>query len=214
MFTVSPHSIALKNQIARENLNFQTRVLYRNTFVHLPPSAQHHLMSETFLKHINYLTTLNLSDRPGQYRDNFVYVSYPRDSPLYDGKDYNPPHFALVKDLVEKMFGFVKAEWNSLDPDEASAYLLWRINYIHPFEDGNGRTARALSYSALCLKHGQLFSGRNTVIRQMGADPVRYVQGLRHASQTFEQTGSADLMPLRNMIQTYLDKQLDTTLRI
>jgi Fic family protein len=35
-----------------------------------------------------------------------------------------------------------------LGPDhaiECAAFILWRLNWIHPFADGNGRTARTLS---------------------------------------------------------------------
>jgi hypothetical protein len=35
--------------------------------------------------------------------------------------------------------------WVTKDPLHLSAYVLWRINWIHPFADGNGRTARMLS---------------------------------------------------------------------
>jgi fido (protein-threonine AMPylation protein) len=30
-----------------------------------------------------------------------------------------------------------------------AAYALWRLGWIHPFHDGNGRTARALAYAVL-----------------------------------------------------------------
>ena len=32
------------------------------------------------------------------------------------------------------------------------AYALWRLNWIHPFINGNGRTARALCHYIICLK--------------------------------------------------------------
>jgi Fic family protein len=32
-----------------------------------------------------------------------------------------------------------------------AAYALCRLNWIHPFAGGNGRTARAFSYLIICL---------------------------------------------------------------
>ena len=33
---------------------------------------------------------------------------------------------------------------------------MWRVNWVHPFIDGNGRVARACAYIALCRGFGSL----------------------------------------------------------
>jgi hypothetical protein len=40
-----------------------------------------------------------------------------------------------------------------------AAYVLWKMNWIHPFADGNGRTARAVSYVVLSIKLDSLLPG-------------------------------------------------------
>lgn len=36
--------------------------------------------------------------------------------------------------------------------DHLGAYVLWKLNWIHPFADGNGRTARAVAYVVMSIK--------------------------------------------------------------
>ncbi len=35
------------------------------------------------------------------------------------------------------------------DPIAAAAYVVWRLPWIHPYRDGNGRTSRAAAYAIL-----------------------------------------------------------------
>ena len=48
----------------------------------------------------------------------------------------------------------VNRAWEKADELTLGAYVLWRLNHIHPFINGNGRTARAASYFVICLKLG------------------------------------------------------------
>jgi hypothetical protein len=41
---------------------------------------------------------------------------------------------------------------------------MWRTNWVHPFDDGNGRTARAASYLVLCVKLGYRLPGKKSLI--------------------------------------------------
>ena len=74
-------------------------------------------------------------------------------------------------------------------------YALWRLNYIHPFVNGNGRTARAICFFVLCAKYKRLFKGpqslpqllRNQEYRQ------RYCDGLADAD-------TGNLTPLQTLV--------------
>lgn len=41
---------------------------------------------------------------------------------------------------------------------EAAAYVAWRLTWIHPYCDGNGRTSRAAAYAVLCAGDARLLS--------------------------------------------------------
>ncbi|HET9282483.1 MAG TPA: Fic family protein [Candidatus Angelobacter sp.] len=53
-----------------------------------------------------------------------------------------------------------------------AAYVIWRLNWIHPFADGNGRTSRALSYLVLCTRLGERLPGTVTIPDQNIAQQV------------------------------------------
>jgi fido (protein-threonine AMPylation protein) len=61
-----------------------------------------------------------------------------------EGSKHTPPGAHLVPELVEDMCDYVNDSWQSASPVHLAAYLMWRLNWIHPFVDGNGRTGLRL----------------------------------------------------------------------
>ncbi|MDH5529741.1 MAG: Fic family protein, partial [Paracoccaceae bacterium] len=63
-------------------------------------------------------------------------------------------HFPVSRDdvprYVEEMLEYVSDNWSEETAIHLSSYVMWRLNWIHPFADGNGRTSRILSYMVLC----------------------------------------------------------------
>jgi Fic family protein len=70
------------------------------------------------------------------------------------GSKHEPVGAHLVPEQLEEMCEYVNDNWKSASVLHLAAYVLWRLNWIHPFTDGNGRTARAASYLILCLRLG------------------------------------------------------------
>src|SRR5512146_573936 len=90
------------------------------------------------------------------------------------GSKHRPVGAHQVAELVEDMCDYVNQNWNAASPIHLAAYVLWRLNWIHPFTDGNGRTARALSYLVLCVKLGYILPGPNTIPEQISQDKTPY----------------------------------------
>jgi hypothetical protein len=65
-----------------------------------------------------------------------------------------PPGAHLVHELIEEMCDYVNDQFERSSPLHLAAYVMWRLNWIHPFDDGNGRTSRAISYLVLCCRLG------------------------------------------------------------
>jgi len=97
--------------------------------------------------------------------------------------------------------------WTSTDPVVLATYVLWRLNNIHPFINGNGRRARAASYFVLCVKAGGWISGEPILPELIRLNRDEYVAALQHADVTFA-AGALDLGPLHALISRLLDQQL------
>ena len=104
---------------------------------------------------------------------------------------------------MDDFVNVVNWRWQSSDATELAAYALWRINYVHPFVNGNGRTARAVCYFTLCVKSGGLLPGSTILPEMLRTDPVRrmYVNSLQEADKD-------NLDPLIALIRTLITKQV------
>jgi len=58
---------------------------------------------------------------------------------------YAPPPAPLVQELVDELTEFMRTSASSIPAPVAAALIHVRLAGIHPFSDGNGRTARVLS---------------------------------------------------------------------
>ena len=81
------------------------------------------------------------------------------------------------------------------DPTTLPAYALWRLNWIHPFVEGNGRTARAACYYLVCLRQGKLLGGKKIVPERIRENRQPYYDALKAADQAWIQ-GDFDVSQL------------------
>jgi len=82
--------------------------------------------------------------KAGKYRKQQVYIS---------GTDYLPPNHKEIPDLMKKFVLSISELKETLHPVTLAAKLHERIATIHPFIDGNGRTARLVMNLSL-LQNG------------------------------------------------------------
>jgi fido (protein-threonine AMPylation protein) len=95
------------------------------------------------------------------------------------------------------------------DPDERARveYVLWRLNWTHPFVDGNGRTSRAVSYFVLCMKSGNVLPGKKTIPEHIADNKPPYYKALEAADKANAE-GSLDLSDLESLLSAALATQL------
>jgi Fic family protein len=160
---------------------------------------------EAALCELHHSGTLFLLAKPGTYRNMEVHV---RDK---DGNiTYQAPPWQAVPGLMQHFFRDLSSVWTSGDALDAASYSLWRINWVHPFRNGNGRTARAFAYACLSIKLDAVLPGRITVIDQITADRDRYNAVLKEADLSFERTLIPDLKPMKEFLHELLQKQIDS----
>jgi Fic family protein len=133
----------------------------------------------------------------GYFRDGAVTLQ---------GAEHQPPSHDLVPSLVDEMCAYVNDHWGA-PPVHLASYLMWRLNWIHPFFGGNGRTARAVSYLVLCARLGFVLPGRKSIPELILEDREPYYGGLRAADQAFAR-GLTDLSAMENFLSRLLSAQL------
>ena len=150
------------------------------------------LLSQFMIKAINFHAIAGLHHEAGEYRSHAVAVG-----------NHQPPLHYRVGPLMDDFVNVVNWRWQSSDATELAAYALWRINYVHPFVNGNGRTARAVCDFTLCVKSGGLLPGSTILPEMLRTDPVRgmYVNSLQEADKD-------NLDPLIALIRTLITKQV------
>jgi Fic family protein len=92
-------------------------------------------------------------------------------------------------------------------PGHLAAYLMWRVNWIHPFFGGNGRTARAVAYLILCARLGFRLPGTQTIPDLIIANRDPYYRALQAADSAWE-SGRLDLTEMEELLSGLLAKQL------
>jgi Fic family protein len=116
------------------------------------------------------------------------------------GSAHKPVDAYLVPMRIEEMCEYITENW-SKPAIHLTAYALWRLNWIHPFTDGNGRTARAVAYLLLCIRLGYRLPGTTTIPELIAADKKPYYAALEVAD-------AGDLSELEKLLSALLAKQL------
>lgn len=102
----------------------------------------------------------------------------------YDGnKLYQPPSHTQVLSLMQSVCDFANAPHNTetdfIHPVMKATILHFLIGFIHPFGDGNGRTARALFYWFM-LKSGYWLFEYISISRFLKNAPKQYADAYLH----------------------------------
>lgn len=139
-----------------------------------------------------------LSAYAGNYRPDAIEIGLSK---------HVPPDAHLVPGLIEEMCDHVTDTFDNAIPLNLCAYVMWRLNWIHPFTDGNGRTSRAVAYYVLCAKIGYRLPGHETVPEQIAADKAPYYRALEAADQSLIGDG-LNVEILEELLDGQLARQL------
>lgn len=146
---------------------------------------------------LNHVAVANISQFGGRFREEPIYL-----------ERHIPPHFREVPELMDRFLSTIHENWFLWSPTELGAYGLWRLNWIHPFIEGNGRTARAVSYYLMCARAGNLLPGRKIVPERIREDRKPYYDALKAADLAWE-AGRLDLSLMEDYLAGLLQAQLE-----
>jgi Fic family protein len=110
---------------------------------------------------------------------------------------------------MDDLINVVNRNWEKADAVALATYVLWRLNWIHPFINGNGRTARAACYFVLCMKAGGWLRGKTILPELIRRDRAAYIDALKIADALYAKSDPNHLAPLHDLVSRLLKEQLD-----
>ena len=146
---------------------------------------------------LNAAAVANIAQFGGRFREQPIYVG-----------NHIPPHFKDVPNLMDQFLSVVHENWDIMEhPTLLPAYALWRLNWIHPFIEGNGRTARAACYYLICMRQGGLLPGTKIVPERIRDNRPRYYAALQEADRHWAD-GQFNVDALASYLAELLEAQL------
>jgi Fic family protein len=152
---------------------------------------------------LNRLALEGINRYPGVYRPCPIEIQ---------GSKHAPPPPYLVPELVEELCDYVNTNWDRT-PIHLASYIMWRLNWIHPFVDGNGRTTRIVSFVVLCVRLGYRVPGSPTIPEQIAKDKKPYYAALEMADAAYQSEKKIDLGSMEALLEKLLATQLASVLR-
>ena len=165
----------------QETKNAEALMLYVGEYVRKNPSAP---ISEALILEFHRILTQGIDyphNEPGRYRNHSVTVGA-----------YRPPSTGeqVRRLMTEFVRWFNTGEPASWDPVIRAIVAHFYVVSIHPFGDGNGRTARAVE-SFLLYKAGVNVRGYYSLANYFYQNRTEYVHSLNHV----QTRGRTDLTP-------------------
>ena len=139
------------------------------------------------IRALHRIAMRKLLQHPGEYRKTSIAIIERPDL---------PPGWRDVPALMEDMCRYINANWAVRESIHLAAFVLWRLPWIHPFDDGNGKIARALCNAILCIKAAsslpvaELFI--EAIVEKGTAGYIGYITGLMRADTAYLQTHNID----------------------
>ena len=183
--------------------NLERQYDFLNSIVNAAIAVDRPMISTAIIEALNVHAISCLHVNAGKYRPCPVDVGK-------GANKYEPPQHYRVPELMNAFINEVNRYWTTEKTVTLAAYCLWRLNHIHPFVNGNGRTARALCYFVVCVKSGGLLGGRPTLPELIRQERDEYVRLLKVTDKAFGEKRQDFLDQLISFIMQLLEKQLQS----
>lgn len=169
------HLQAVNPEDARELLN------YRQAFELVSDYLTHgEIITEGLIREIHKRLVQNVrcnSAAPGEYRKTQNYVVNSKTKEVI----YTPPPAYELSPMMQELVDWINKE-EAIHPVLVSGIAQFQLVHIHPFLDGNGRTARLLS--TLCLyRSGYDFKRLFTISEYYDRNRTDYYQAIQSVRQ-------------------------------
>lgn len=143
-FWVISEGITVKNKPLKDHLEAKDHHEALEYLYELIKPQNQLTVSEKLTRELHRLVMKKTDeDWAGHYRQSNVFIT---------GTDHIPPDASAVPSTMAQLINWFARNRRKLHPIELAAHLHHRLVFIHPFLDGNGRTARLLMNVVLMRK--------------------------------------------------------------
>jgi Fic family protein len=164
----------------------------------LDPQRQPFKFRPSHLLHLHREALAGISSYAGNWRPSHIEIQ---------GSRHTPPGAFEVPERIEELCDYINGKWQEKSPIHLASYAMWKLNWIHPFTDGNGRTSRAAAYMILCIRMGYVLPGKRTIPDQIAENKTPYYKALEAADDAW-QNGRIDLTAMKDLLTSMLAEQL------
>ncbi len=135
-YLVINEGITIKGKPLKDHLEAKSHKEALDYLYELVQKGKRNTISQTIIKLFHQIVIQDVDrEWAGKYRNSSVIIG---------GADYKPPEAIEVPKLVEELVNWIRKNRKKFHPVEFAALIHYKVVAIHPFFDGNGRTARLL----------------------------------------------------------------------
>src|SRR3990167_7320361 len=144
-FWVINEGITIKGKPLKDHLEAKDHYQALDFLYELVDKSARPTLSEKLIRELHSLVMKRSDDEwAGRYRTSNVAIG---------GSEHTPPDAGVVPAKMQALISWFGRNQKRLHPVELAAILHHKLVYIHPFFDGNGRTAR-LAMNLILMKAG------------------------------------------------------------
>jgi Fic family protein len=186
-YLVVGEGITVKGKSLKDHLEAKNHYEAIQYLYELIEHEKRHTLSEQLIRSIHQLIVKESDAQiAGNYRTGAVMIT---------GSKHRPPSAIQVPILMNELILWVKKNEKKLNPIELASIFHHKITHIHPFFDGNGRTAR-LAMNILLMQKGF------PLVIILKQDRKKYYS-------TLEKADKGNLEPLTHFIAQAIEKSLN-----
>ncbi len=190
-YLIIAEGITIKGKSFKDHLEAKDHYEALNYLYELIEHDKRHTVSESLIRNLQQIIVRDTdSDDAGVYRTGNVAIT---------GSSHKPPEAFEVSDLMRNLIIWLRDNKNKLHPIELAAIAHHRLVNIHPFFDGNGRTAR-LFMNLLLMQDGY------PLVMILKNDRKKYYQ-------TLELADRGNLKPFVAFVAQAIERSLNIYLR-
>lgn len=191
-YLVISEGLTIKGKPLKDHLEAKNHKEALAYIFDLIDSDRKHTFGEQLIRSLHQLVVSDTDKEwAGKYRTSGVLIT---------GTDHKPPEAVAVPTHMHELVLWVRAHQKKLHPAELAALVHHKLVNIHPFFDGNGRTARL-------LMNVILLQSQYPLVIILKHDRKKYYRVLALADKN-------DYKPLVQFIAQAIERSLDIYLKI